>query len=203
MHTVLRSAALAAALALSAGSAQSQTFTFEGLGDGVDVPNGYAGLTWSNFAIVDVPNFLTPSGFQNSVVSLTNTAYNPFGDPASFGSATPFALQSAHFTAVWNDGLTLRVVGSLAGATVFSQSYLLNTAGPLFVDFGGVSVDDVLLEPSGGTPAGYSVDGTLFSMDDLTIATSAATVPEPGTIALVMTGLLGVGGVSAVRRRRA
>lgn len=202
MHTALRSTALAAALALSAASARAQTFTFEGLGDGVDVPSGYAGLTWSNFTIMDPASFFTPSGFQNGVVSPANTAYNPFGDPASFGSATPFALQSAYFTAVWNDGLTLRVVGSLAGATVFSQSHVLSTTGPLFIDFGGVSVDAVLLEPSGGTPAGYAVDGTLFSMDDLTIV-AAATVPEPGTIALVLTGLAGVGAVSARRRRRA
>ena len=201
MHTVLRTAALVAALALSAGSARAQTITFEGLGDGVDVPNGYAGLTWSNFTIMEPASFSTPSGFQNSVISPVSTAYNPFGDPASFGSATPFALTSGYFTAVWNDGLTLRVVGSLAGATVFSQSYLLNTSGPLFVDFGGVSVDDVSFEASGGVSAGYSVEGTLFSMDDLTIV-AAATVPEPGTIALVLTGLVGVAGVSVQRRRR-
>lgn len=205
LRTAVLVGALTAALGPTASAARAQpatqpaaqTFTFEEVPDGFDVPNGYAGLTWWNFNAFSVAS--VPAGSFRTVV------YNPFGDPASFSSPTPFTLVSAYARAVWVNALTLRVVGSLAGAVVFTRDFTITSAAaPQLLDFGTVVVDDVVFDGGGGNPPGANpIADRQFMMDDLTLIPPTAVIPEPGTVALVAAGLLAVGGGAARRRRRA
>jgi hypothetical protein len=207
MRTAVRTAALAASLALTAGAVQAQTLTFEELPTGpaggqvLPVTSGYGGLTWSNMYVLDGSTYLYPtSGFRTGLVSGTNVAFNGSGFPAAVSSGAAFVLNSGYFTAGFRNDLLLSIVGSLGGAQVFAQSYTLSISGPSLINFGGVQVDRVDFSTSGGVDAVGGVrDARHFALDNLTI--NASTVPEPGTWALLATGLLAVGGIAARRKR--
>lgn len=196
----LRSLVLVACAAIAtAGSANATLVTFEGLGNAT-IPNGYSGLNWSNIFTLDggaSPN----SGYQNGVVSPTRVAYNAQAKPGSFGvSAGKFTFSDAYFTAAWNDGLQLKLVGLSAGSTLFSTILTLNTGGPthFVANWGGI--DTVQLSTFGGRHhVGLAGSGTHVAFDNLTFNATAA-VPEPATWALIFGGF---GLVGAALRRRA
>ncbi len=185
----------------STGAAYCQLITFDDLsvlGVFSVIPNGYQGLNWDNFYVLNTvadQAQLGVNGAVNGVVSPPNIAFNGLGNPASISAATPFTLDSGYFTAVWNNGLTLEVIGLNGAATEYDNTYTLNTSGPMLIDFSDASVTEVEFESSGGVPAGYSFGtGTQFALDNLTVAT----VPEPSTG--LMFGI-GVGVLGWLRRK--
>jgi hypothetical protein len=150
------------------------------------VTNGYNGFQWSNFYVVDALDSSIPSGGQNGTVSPKNVAFNANGNPANFSSSGAFALDSAYLTAAWNDGLQLEVQGFVGTTLTYDNTYTLNTAGPVLVNFKYLGVDEVNFISSGGTHhSGYSGAGTQFAMDNLTV-----TVPEPNALSLFGIGAL-------------
>jgi hypothetical protein len=175
-------------LLLMGRPAKADVATYEGLSSGAPIPNGYAGLNWNNFSALDTTGF-EPSGYVNGVVSGTSVAYNGYGDPAAF-SDSAFTLNSAYFTAAWNDGLNILVQGYLNSTLVNSVDFTVNTSGPTLETFNWL-VDDVVFSSSGGTPHGYGGGGEHFAMDDLTFN---AAVPEPSAIILlaIMLGMVGL-----------
>ena len=194
--------ALACPLALSAQTVT--TITFDDLNPGVGnafapIPDGYTGLQWNGFLVLDVPLQLqlnhSAGGAANGLVSGNNVAVNGAGVPASVSGA-PFNLNSAYLTAVWNNGLAVEVQGFVGTTLTYDNTYILNTTGSTFINFNYLDVDEVNFISSGGVDAGYGGHGTHFAMDNLTIST----VPEPTTSALA-----GLGGLSLLlyRRRRA
>jgi hypothetical protein len=82
------------------------------------------GGSWSIIA----PPFIVLSGYVNGVVSGTEVAFTPYGDPAAF-SGSPFTFNSAYFTAAWYDGLDIHVDGYLASTLVYSTDFIVNTVG--------------------------------------------------------------------------
>lgn len=203
----LKKLALTGAIALGAASSFATTLTFDSFDASQSLVNlvstNYGGFTWNNFFVGDNTGDTGP-GYTTGAVSGINTAFNASGDPASFSSATAFTLNEAYFAGAWNDGLSLRIVGTTADAQTFVKELTLNTQSVTDVVFNWSNLTSVSFASSGGTrsplaPVGKA-GGTQFTMDNLTV-NAAAPVPEPETYAFLLAGMGLVG--AAVRRRKA
>ena len=186
-------AAAVAAVLLGGGAAQATVITFDDIPGDFSAPaNGYGGLDWNNFYVLNGDTY-GASGYANGVVSHSNVAYNGFGAPASVSSATPFTLTAADLTGAWNDGLDVAITGYVGGVATYFKDVVVDTSGPTLVSFGWTGLSEVDFSSSGGVNHGYDGSGEHFAMDNLTI--SAGGVPEPTTWALmaVGAGLLGAG----------
>ena len=184
-------------LAMAAGSAQATVITFDGIPNSNDIiAPGYSGLQWNNFLVLDGVNH-GASGYTLSAISPNNVAFNGFGGPATFSSASAFTFNSAYITAAWNDGLQLTVTGSLNGVQVDTTTFTVNTSGSTLETFNWSNIDSVTFTSFGGTPnPNFTGSGEHFAMDNLTIN---ATVPEPSTVFLLGLGLLGL--MATARRK--
>jgi hypothetical protein len=159
-------------------SQASKLVTFDDLGGGGTLPDGYQGVHWTNFFYVN-GTVQVNSGYKPAVVSPNNVAFSGGGNPAFLGNAE---LDSGYFTAVWRDGLQLQVIGMLNGAPVsgFDHTYTLNATNATFITFNYTGIDTIEFLSSGGVQhAGYSGDGTQFAMDNVVI-------PEPATTLVLL-----------------
>jgi hypothetical protein len=198
-------AALSASLCIQPAAAV--TITFDDLNDtsagfgGTPIANGYQGLNWTNWNVLDSfdsESVFGPNGAVAGTVSIPNLAYNPDGGEAIFSSATPFAFDSAYLTAVWNQGLSVTITGLLNG-TQEDQTVLTNLSpiAPTLETFDWSGINEVDLLATGGTPySAYSGSGTQVAMDNLTITP----VPEPVSALLFGSGLFGLAFVWHRRR---
>ena len=160
------------------------------------ITNGYQGLNFSNFNIVNAvlftnlppptpPNWLgnaagssksksagltTNSGYQAGLISPSNVAFDDFGNPASISLPVPFDLLSAWLTAAWSDNLQLEVKGYAGGNLLYDSTYFLSPTAPTNIVFNYLGVTEVDFIPSGGTPyPGYSETGTQFVVDNMVV----------------------------------
>jgi hypothetical protein len=196
MKSLLRLAFLYLASAGIALGTTPATITFDELTPSTHgdlIPNGYAGLQWNNFYVLNAVSYIdNPSGYQNAVVSANNVAFNGFGDP-SMVSATAFDLNSAYLGAAWNDGLQVEVQGFVGATLTYDNTYTVNTTGPTLINFNYLGVDEVSFIASGGTlHPGYTGSGTQFAIDNLTLTL----VPEP-----TLFGLVGLGAAALMSAR--
>ena len=195
----------ASALALSA-----QTITFDDLnpatlpgGDGVSaapIPNGYGGIQWANFWVLNAAlqySQFGNNGYHIGLVSTNNVAFNDRGTSAAFSvTSGAFNFDSAYLTPAWNNGLHVEVQGFVGTTLTYDNTYTLNTTSATLINFDYLGVDKVNFIASGGVSAGYDGAGTQFAMDNLTIIP----VPEPTMMALV--GFGGLATLGMVRRRK-
>lgn len=189
------------ALALSgvASMASAASVTFEGLSNG-QVLSNLDGLSWSGFSVLNTAS-LPSSGLKLAATSGSFIAFNKGAGVGTIASSTPFSLVSADLTAGWRDGLSVTVVGKLAGNTVSSTTYTLSATAPTHVTFGLGNVDSVSFTSFGGMQhQGYTGSQATFGLDTLTIA---AAVPEPETYAMLLAGLGLMGAVARRRNKRA
>ncbi len=194
---------LAAAAAAIAAPASATVISFDDVGgNGAQVANGYNGLNWNNFGVLNKAN-LPVSGYAAGTVSGNFTAFNLFGTPASINSATDFTLNSFFLTAAWFDNLVVTVTGSNNGSQVFSQVLSPSATAPTLYSFGGALIDQLSFVSTGGTlHPGYNGSGTQFALENLTINESIlAGVPEPASWAMMITGF-GLAGIAARRRAK-
>ncbi|MEI4233422.1 M23 family metallopeptidase [Roseovarius sp. D22-M7] len=138
------------------------------------IADGYLGLDWDNFILLDPEaGFVSfPSGYSNGTVSGDIIALNAFTDPASISDTeSDFDLESAYFTAAWNDGLILDVFAYDDGILTGRDTIELNTQDPVLYYFGDEfsSIDELRFESSGGVNAGFDGSGTQFVVDDLSL----------------------------------
>ncbi len=178
-----------------AGQSQAEVITFDELGGGGAVPDGYRGLHWTNFFYIN-GTVQAHSGYQPAVVSPDYVAFNGFGSTALMSDGE-FELVSAYLTAVWRDGLQVEVIGSRGGTIVpgYDNTYTLSSTAATLITFDYFNIDTVQFISFGGVKnPNYSGDGTQFAMDNVVI-------PEPATPLLL--SAFGASVLWMLRRNRA
>ena len=116
------------------GQTKASVLTFDDIpGIQVPVPNGYGGLHWNNLSINNGDTFGV--GYGAGTVSHPKVIFNGFGNPADVTSATPFTFVGAYLTGAWRDGLSIEVVGSRGGTTLYDQTVVVDAIAPTFFDF--------------------------------------------------------------------
>lgn len=148
------------------------------------IPNGYGGLNWGNFNVIDGVNSDSSTGYHYAPTSGNNVAFNNFGDLASVNGSA-FNLTSGYFTSAWNDNLQLEVKGFVGSTLAYDHTYTLSAVAPTFINLNLQDVSQVQFVSSGGTQhAGYGGSGTQFAMDDLTV--NFVNAPETGSTCMML-----------------
>jgi hypothetical protein len=185
--------------------ANATVLTFDDIGTSAYgiIPDGYGGLNWSksfsdgvfyyqNISLrIPIPG---GSGLFNGVVSGDCVALPTpyvYEGKGWISSITPFTFNGVYFTAVWRDGLNVKVDGYLSDVLTCSTTVVVNTTGPTWCEFNYANIDELWFSASGGiVHEGYLSDNTEFVMDNFTY------IPEP--ISLILFGL----GALTLRNRR-
>ena len=169
-----------------ASVAAQQTITFDDYTSlpAIPIVDGYAGLNWSNFYVVNVLDF----PIYGEAVSYPYVGINaPREQTASISArTTPFTLNSGYFSFRRDQFTFITAIGYVGGTPTFSTLVVGR-----FVEFNWENLSQVsfvALNP-----------GAQFTVDDLTITEQTSTVPEPASVALFATGLLGL--VPILRRK--
>ncbi len=163
----------------------STVINFDDLSTGNDstvISNGYQGLQWSNFAVVNGKRQNTNEGYYNGTISVSNVAYNGFGNPAEFSSHGTFNLNSAYVTAAFANGLQVQVVGIANNNVIYNNTYVVSKSGPSFINFNYTNIDKVSFS---------SAQNVNFVLDDLTItfvnpSASFSASPGSGSVPLLV-----------------
>ena len=159
------------------------TLTFDDLPTGggyLPVPNGYGGLNWSNFLVLDGP--ADGDGYKVGTISPNNVIFDSYALPAAISSTSLFSLSSGYFTAGLELGLNLEVQGFHGATLLYDATYTLTDTNAMFIDFNFSGIDRVLFTPYLDGSAGSS---SQFVIDNLTVGP----VPEPGTAVMVVLGV--------------
>ena len=186
----------------------AQTLTFEGIpssNNGIAIPNGYGGFVWSNFFALDMTSPHPVLGTGNRcVVSGINCISNGRGQIASLKSATPFTFNSAYMVAWFNGALgngapfNLTVTGLLGATQMFQTTFSLGGAAATLHTFNWANIDELVFD--GRTP-NPGANANWLLIDNATFL-QPSTVPEPGSVVLVGTGLVALLAAGRLRGRR-
>lgn len=195
---------LLASFAVLAISSRSQTVvTFDDLPGtlaGAAIPNGYQGLIWSNFFVVNSIlrfNIGHVDGYYYGMVSPSNVAFNAGGTPAEIDSqGTNFNFLSAYLTGAWNSNLDIQVEGFNGTNLLYNQTVVASATNPTLFTFDYTGINRLYFDSYGGQTA-FGNDAPNFVMDNFTFDF----IPEPSSFLLAALG--GISLVVFLRRRRA
>ncbi len=158
------------------------------------IPDGYGGLNWGNMALIH-QDMHPVSGYNNGTVSGDYTAFNPYSR-VEIVSDGFFDFNGAYLTGAWNNGLNIEVTGLFGGTELYNTTVVVDADGPTWFDFNYKGIDELVFRSFGGDPAGYSLRGTHFAMDDFTFTAT----PEPATVFLLGSGLTGLAAFGRKRK---
>ena len=168
-----------------------------------NIPNGYQGLNWTNFGIVNgilqssaLGGYL--SGYNYGMVTPSNVAYNAFGNPAEIDSpGTNFSFLSAYLTGAWNSNLNIEVEGFNGAAEIYDTNVVASATNPTLFTFNYLNINRLYFNSYGGELAGFGGGaGENFVMDNFDFEF----IPEPSS--LLLTALGGVSLVAFLKRKR-
>lgn len=167
--------------------------TFEDLsetGTGAFIPSGYQGLVWSNFVAVNAITDKAHNGFSGAyygMVTVSNIAYDAFGDPAEIDSTgTNFNFLNAYITGVFRSNLDVEVQGFRNGSLLYDQIVVVAATAPTQFTVNYVDIDRLTFNSFGGDYAGFGGTAGTFVLDNLTFEF----VPEPSSFLLTTIGAL-------------
>jgi hypothetical protein len=180
---------LVIALAMSAPTfATVTTLNFDNIGpQGTLVGNAY-------IADPGGPNFV------NDTTVLTCPLYNCAGYPFESSPSVAYSPGSGLIDVVWTTGLVSDIsfyIDNPVGPTTFTElgpGGIINS-GPISLTTYGQSGIVVALTDIGVNELQISGPADFYVIDDLTYHTGGGTTPEPGTLVLFGSGLLGAVGV--------
>lgn len=209
--SIKKSIFLLAAISLASTPALAQTANFDDLTPFTPVPPDYAlaGSIWNNIFVFDQA-FLSANypGKEACAVSHPNCVYNNvigFNPTLSGISRTsPFDFTGGYFLSFGDQNCTdysacaiaLTVTGYNSGSVVASSTVGLDPYVTQWFAFNFSNVDNVTFDPQsyiGDAQAFYLADNLVFNQN-------TSTVPEPASMTLLGTGLVGL--YSVARRRR-
>ena len=185
-RTIAIAAALLGATSATA-AAQTTVVNFEDLSGQAALPATYGGIEWlgggwHHYDFAQYP-YTASSGVQRAYRHSTLNQFGFVAGTATFGGAWFAGSTHVHFQLY------------LGGELVHTTGVLDLSGTPTFLASGFAGEVDMVevLTGSGGH----------WVIDDVTYGVAAATVtPEPGTVLLMATGLVAVGGIARRRRRR-
>lgn len=192
----LRNSAASAAVAtaiLCATNAEAQTLTFDDLSIPSEsyamIDNGYQGLNWSNFYMLNPAPGYAGTGYRTGLVSGSNVVFNGSANDAQIGAkGGTFSLTSGYFTSGWAPSLTITLTGMTADSQTLTTTFDVFNTGPTFETINWTNLVRV----------NFSGPGSQMVIDNLTL-NPFAPVPEPASWTLMLCGFGLVGG--AKRRR--
>lgn len=190
MHSILRNFALSVAFALCAPFASAAVLTFDDIPapDGIAaVPGNYGGLDWSESGL----SVITGEQWPFTPHSGDGRVTTDWIDGGPIASTIRF-LAPTVFNGAWFSGYgdsSVRFDLYFAGQLVASSASLQLSDAPAFLDAGWKGAIDAIVVAT-DFQASYVMDDFSFG--------SAAEVPEPGSLALLLAGF---GLVGALRMR--
>jgi len=174
---------------LSPAEATPIVYDFDTFSDSTRITTQYSGLTFINATVL------------KSGISLNDLSFPPHsGDGAAFDEGGPIIITlsspvqsvSGYFT--YLNGLTLSAYDSKSNLLVTAHSSFLTNLADGTGDPGSLPNELLSVVSSGDQIARIvvesSISGSSFVMDDITVSTSKPALPIPGTLSLLLGGLV-------------